>query len=219
MWKKLFTVVSVSAVLTGCSLAPSNQPAGSPPSLNVLGDQQTQPVQQNSVVAAPVTTPTPGVKASALPSSKGGSVDQNEKITATQATIQTSKGEIVIDLYQTETPGTVENFLQKAKSGFYEGLTWHRVETWVIQGGDPKGNGTGGGDQPTELTDREFVIGSVGVARAGDINVSNDSQFFICTADCSWLTKQYTNFGTVTKGMDVAKKIAVGDKILGITYK
>lgn len=143
----------------------------------------------------------------------------NDKIVAKQATIQTSAGEITVELYQDETPNTVQNFLQKAKTGYYEGLTFHRVEDWVIQGGDPKGNGTGGGNQPTELTDRQFVIGSLGVARAGDITISNDSQFFICTADCSWLTKQYTNFGTVTKGMDVAKKMKIGDKILGITYK
>lgn len=142
-----------------------------------------------------------------------------ENITAKEATIQTSAGPITIELYQSETPNTVENFLQKAKSGYYEGLTFHRVEDWVIQGGDPKGNGTGGGNQPTELTDHPFDIGSVGVARGGDINISNDSQFFICTGDCSWLTKQYTNFGKVTKGMDIAKKIKIGDKILGITYK
>lgn len=131
--------------------------------------------------------------------------------------LKTSKGDMTIELYPQETPKTVQNFLEKMVSKYYEGLTFHRVESWVVQGGDPLGTGTGGGKMPTELSQRQFKLGSVGVARGGDINVSNDSQFFICTDDCSWLTGQYTNFGTVTKGMDVAKKMAIGDKILSIS--
>lgn len=134
----------------------------------------------------------------------------------TKATISTSKGEIVIKLYSEKSPKTVKNFTDKAGSNFYEGLTFHRVEDWVIQGGDPKGDGTGGGDQPTELNNEPFKLGSVGVARAGDIKVSNDSQFFICTADCSWLTNQYTNFGEVVEGLEVAQSIVKGDTITGI---
>lgn len=134
----------------------------------------------------------------------------------TTATIQTSKGTIELELYEDKAPGTVANFVKKAKEGFYKNLTFHRVEDWVIQGGDPLGNGTGGGKMPTELNDVPFVAGSLGVARGGDIKVSNDSQFFICTTDCNWLTGQYTNFGKVTKGMDIVKKIAINDKILGV---
>ncbi len=142
-----------------------------------------------------------------------------EKIEAKEVVVTTTKGDIVIELYSNDAPHTVQNFLQKAKTGYYANLTFHRVESWVVQGGDPRGNGTGGGKMPTELSDRKFEVGSVGVARGGDINVSNDSQFFICTDDCSWLTGQYTNFGKVTKGMDIVKKIVIGDKILKITYK
>lgn len=134
-----------------------------------------------------------------------------------KAVIQTSKGNMTVELYPEETPKTVENFIQKAQTDFYKNLTFHRVETWVIQGGDPKGNGTGGGTMPTELSKRPFVLGSLGVARGGDITVSNDSQFFVCTQDCNWLTGQYTNFGKVLEGTDVAAKIAVGDKILGVS--
>lgn len=136
-----------------------------------------------------------------------------------KAVIQTSKGNITVELYPNETPKTVENFATKAQSGYYSNLTFHRVEDWVIQGGDPLGNGTGGGKMPTELSQHAFELGSLGVARGGDIKVSNDSQFFICTKDCAWLTGQYTNFGKVTEGMDVAMKIAVGDKILGVTME
>ena len=139
-----------------------------------------------------------------------------EKIMNT-ATITTSKGEITVKLYPDSAPKTVANFANKAVSKFYEGLTWHRVEDWVIQGGDPLGTGTGGGDMPTELSSVPFKVGSLGVARGGNKAISNDSQFFICTTDCAWLTGEYTNFGEVTKGMDVAKQISVGDKIVKVT--
>lgn len=135
------------------------------------------------------------------------------------ATIKTAKGDIEFELFSDVAPKTVENFTKKAGEDYYNGLIFHRVEDWVIQGGDPDGNGTGGGDQPTELSDREFKEGSVGVARAGDINVSNDSQFFICTTDCNFLTGQYTIFGQVSSGMDIAKKIEIGDKIESIEIK
>lgn len=139
--------------------------------------------------------------------------------TATQAAIMTSKGEIDLSLYRSDAPNTVANFVKKAKSGFYKNLTFHRVEDWVIQGGDPKGDGTGGGQMKTELNQKPFIIGSLGVARGGDINVSNDAQFFITKKESSWLNNQYTNFGIVTNGMDVVSKIAIGDKILDITIK
>jgi len=135
------------------------------------------------------------------------------------ATIKTSKGDIVVELYSQDAPNTVANFAQKAASDYYKNLTFHRVEDWVVQGGDPKGNGTGGGNMPTELNQKPFVIGSLGVARAGDIKVSNDSQFFITKKDSSFLNGQYTNFGMVTAGMDVVDKMAIGDKILGITVE
>ena len=132
------------------------------------------------------------------------------------AIIATNAGQFTIVLDSQAAPKTVENFVQKARSDYYKGLTFHRVEDWVTQGGDPKGNGTGGGDQKTELSDKNFAEGSVGVARGGDINISNDSQFFICTKDCSFLNKQYTYFGKVTTGMDIVKQIKVGDKIQSI---
>ncbi|MEN8253058.1 MAG: peptidylprolyl isomerase [Patescibacteria group bacterium] len=144
---------------------------------------------------------------------------EDKNIAATQAVISTSKGNIVIRLESDAAPKTVENFANKAMQGFYKGLTFHRVEDWVIQGGDPDGNGTGGGKMPTEINDLPFTAGSVGVARGGDIAWSNDSQFFICTTDCNWLTKQYTNFGQVIEGMDIVGQIAIGDSINSISTK
>lgn len=136
--------------------------------------------------------------------------------TATKATIKTSKGDIVLELYPDAAPKTIANFVTKVKSGFYENLTFHRVEDWVIQGGDPTGDGTGGGSIPSEFNDKPYVVGSVGVARRSDPKIQNDSQFFITKTEADWLNNQYTNFGTVTEGMDVVNTIEIGDKILSI---
>ncbi len=135
------------------------------------------------------------------------------------ATIKTSKGDIKLDLYGKDAPNTVINFLTKAKSGFYNNLTFHRVEGWVVQGGDPKGDGTGGGNIPVEFNSKPFIVGSLGVASRGDGKIQNDAQFFITKQDASWLNNQYTNFGIVTTGMDVVEKIEVGDRILEITVE
>lgn len=169
--------------------------------------QQGQPQQetQNKQQVQGATAPTYGVE---------------EGLEASySAVIKTSKGNITVSLYSQETPNTVKNFLNNIEKKFYTGLTFHRVEDWVVQGGDPKGNGTGGGLIQTELSNRPFVVGSLGVARGGDIRVSNDSQFFITTKEATWLNGQYTNFGEVTEGMDVVMKIQKGDKILGITLQ
>lgn len=136
-----------------------------------------------------------------------------------KAVIQTSKGSFTVELYPDETPQTVKNFSDKAGNGYYKNLTFHRVENWVVQGGDPLGTGTGGGKMSTELSKRVFGVGSVGVARGQDIAQSNDSQFFVCTEDCAWLTGQYTNFGKVVDGMDVVKSIQIGDTIQSITIQ
>ena len=136
------------------------------------------------------------------------------------AVIKTTKGNISVTLDGKDAPKTVLNFINKAKSDFYKGLKFHRVEDWVVQGGDPKGDGTGGNLVQTELNTVPFVAGSLGVAGIQAQNggiVSNDSQFFITKTDASWLNQKYTNFGEVTDGMDVVNSLQVGDKILGIT--
>ena len=135
------------------------------------------------------------------------------------AVIKTDRGNIELTLYFQEAPNTVANFAQKSKSGFYNNLIFHRVEDWVIQGGDPLGNGTGGGSIPVEFNNQPFVIGSLGIASRGDGQTQNDAQFFITKSDSSFLNGKYTNFGIVTKGMDVVEKIEIGDKILGITLE
>lgn len=142
---------------------------------------------------------------------------QQELKASYSATIKTTKGDIKIVVRTDAAPHTVVNFLNKAVSGFYNNLTFHRVEDWVVQGGDPQGTGAGGGNIPVEFNSLPFVAGAIGAASRGDGKVQNDSQFFITKTDASWLNGQYTNFGNVIDGMDVVNKMTIGDKILGIT--
>ena len=134
------------------------------------------------------------------------------------ATVELERGgSFTIALRPDKAPKTVANFVDKARAGSYDGRTFHRVEDWVVQGGDPDGTGRGGGKMPSELNDLPFSKGSAGIARGPDIKVNNDAQWFICKSDASWLNNQYTYFGQVTAGQDVADGIRVGDKIKKIT--
>jgi len=165
----------------------------------VQGDQTQASQQQN--VAPPAQEQSP----------------QQPLAASISAVIKTSKGDIDISLDGQNAPNTVRNFMDKAQSNFYNNLIFHRVEDWVIQGGDPNGDGTGGGQIAAEKTSAPFVVGSVGIARGSDPTINNASQFFITKTAADWLDGQYTNFGIVTSGMDVVNKIAIGDKILSIT--
>ncbi|HEV2010784.1 MAG TPA: peptidylprolyl isomerase [Candidatus Limnocylindria bacterium] len=126
-------------------------------------------------------------------------------------------GSFTIALRPDKAPTTVANFVDKAKAGFYDGKTFHRVEDWVVQGGDPDGTGRGGGKMPSELNDLPFSTGAAGIARGPDIKVNNDAQFFVVKSDASWLNDQYTNFGQLTSGQDVVNGIRIGDKITKVT--
>jgi len=108
----------------------------------------------------------------------------NPTISTTQNTdsvvaIKTKNGQIVVKLYQKETPNTVATFMKKVNSGFYNGLTFHRViADFMAQGGDPTGTGTGGGSQTSEINLIPFKRGSLGLARTpASKEISNDSQF------------------------------------------
>lgn len=136
-----------------------------------------------------------------------------------QVEITTSKGKIVLELRPDVAPKTVANYLGKWANGSCNGRTFHRVEDWVVQGCDPKGDGTGGESSlPTETSSESFTTGSLGVARrAVPKDVSNDSQFFIVKSDSTFLNGDYTYFGKVISGMDVVNALAVGDKIVQTT--
>jgi peptidyl-prolyl cis-trans isomerase B (cyclophilin B) len=134
------------------------------------------------------------------------------------ATIITDKGNIVAELYQ-DTPGGTNNFVTLAQNGYYDGLTFHRVEPgFVIQGGDPAGDGSGGPGYtiPAEIN-HLHTKGALAWARTGDqVNPdknSSGSQFYVTLDATPFLDGGYSVFGQVIEGMDVAEKIAVGDKI------
>jgi len=209
MGKALLICMLIAAGVFGALLLFNHASTSTVATINV--NLTPSPTPYHIVIATP----------SAEPSSQASSSSTVNQL-ATTATISTSKGDVVLTLFPDAAPIAVANFVKKAQSGFYKGLDFHRVEDWVIQGGDPKGNGTGGNDIQTELNNKPFVAGSLGVAaHAGPDGktINNDAQFFIVKSDATWLNGQYTNFGMVTSGMDVVNKIAIGDKILGITVQ
>ena len=118
------------------------------------------------------------------------------------ATMQTTEGPIVFELFDEDAPKTVENFRKLASDGFYDGLTFHRViKDFMIQGGCPQGTGTGGPGYTfeDEINPHKIVRGALAMANAGPN--TNGSQFFIVTADaCPWLDGKHTVFGQVTDG-------------------
>lgn len=139
------------------------------------------------------------------------------------AVLETTKGVIKFKFFTADAPATCENFIKLAVSNFYNGLTFHRVEpNFVIQGGDPAGNGTGGPGYniKAEFNKNLHLDGTVAMARSNDPD-SAGSQFYICLAAVPFLDGKYTVFGQVTEGLDVVHKIAIGDKMtkVYIEYK
>jgi len=149
--------------------------------------------------------------------------DKEKEKKLPMATIETAKGKIVFEMYPDVAPKTVARITELIKKGFYDGLTFHRVEPgFVIQGGDPKGNGTGGSgvNLPAEFNKMKHVTGTVAMARATDPN-SADSQFYICLGPAPFLDGNYTVFGQVTDktSLEVIQKIRVGDVMKKVTVQ
>lgn len=136
-------------------------------------------------------------------------IDINKKYTAT---ITTTKGKIVLELFPKEAPKTVNNFVFLAKEGFYNGTIFHRViPDFMIQGGDPTGTGRGGPgykfENENKDSTRKFDAGTLAMANAGPD--TNGSQFFINDGPSEWLKPdKYTIFGQTKEGLDVVKAIA-----------
>jgi peptidyl-prolyl cis-trans isomerase B (cyclophilin B) len=137
--------------------------------------------------------------------------------------IKTEKGDMFVELFVFDTPKTVENFVKLGKSGFYDGLTFHRViSNFMIQGGCPKGDGTGGPGYtiPCELTggNQYHDRGVLSMAHAG--RNTGGSQFFVCHSrqNTAHLDRKHTCFGKVVQGLEVIDNIKTGDKILTIKF-
>src|SRR5579871_3813787 len=146
-------------------------------------------------------------------------IDPNKKYTATLAT---SRGEIVCELFAKEAPKTVNNFVFLAKEQFYDNTTFHRViNDFMVQGGDPTGTGRGG---PGYRFEDEFKgnphrhkVGTLSMANAGP--GTNGSQFFITHVVTDWLDGKHTVFGQVASGQDVVNKIQQGDQLKSVTIQ
>ncbi len=130
-----------------------------------------------------------------------------------QIKIQLKDGDVIIEMLPDIAPKHVARICELVKSGFYDGLTFHRViDGFMAQTGCPNGDGTGrtGVSIPAEFSNERFVRGTVGMARTHEIN-SADSQFFICLADSEFLNGNYTLWGRVVSGMEYVDKIKKGD--------
>lgn len=138
-----------------------------------------------------------------------------------KAILKTEKGDMTVEFYDKDAPNTVENFLKLAKSGYYDGVTFHRViPDFVIQGGDPTGTGAGGPgysiDCELEGDNQYHDRGVLSMAHAG--RNTGGSQFFICHSrtNTAHLDRNHTCFGKVVENVDVVDDIRQGDKILSI---
>lgn len=138
------------------------------------------------------------------------------------AAVQTNKGAFRCELYENQTPVTAANFIKLAQTGFYNGLKFHRyVPGFVIQGGDPKGDGTGGSKEQIPLEVRpelKHTKGALGMARSQDPN-SASSQFYVTLEAQHGLDGQYAVFGQVKEGMEVVNQLRQGDSIQTITIE
>ncbi len=146
---------------------------------------------------------------------------KKRKLTRPLVTMQTSKGTITMDLYPDEAPIATQNFIDLIRKKFYDGLTFHRVEDFVAQGGDPKGDGTGGPGYAIKSEINAILRhgrGALGMANSGRDTAG--SQFYVVKKDSFQLDNgQYTLFGKVISGMDVVDKLAKGDKVVTVTVE
>jgi len=138
--------------------------------------------------------------------------------------IATNKGDITVELYEDKAPITAGNFLDLVNRGFYDGLSFHRYEPgFVIQGGCPKGNGTGGFIDPQSGRERRIKLevspdlkhgdpGALAMARTNSPDTAS-SQFYITLGPAAFLDNQYAVFGRVVEGMDAVKNLRAGDKM------
>lgn len=196
---KTFIVIVSVLIFTGCTNQSSNEQ-----------NQVSQNNQNNTQIEGEPMTKSYNQSPGLLP---------DEQIKNKIATIETPKGIIKIEFFNEDAPLTVSNFIFLANDNYFDGLTFHRVEPgFVIQGGDPNGNGTGGpgytfADEPVK---KPYNRGIVAMANRGAD--TNGSQFFIMLADTP-LPPSYTIFGQVIEGMDVVDKINIGDTMTTITIE
>ena len=161
--------------------------------------------------------PAPAPKPKTYSSPPSMAIDSSKQYTAT---IETEKGNLVLELFASDVPKTVNNFVFLAREGFYDGTIFHRViPDFMAQGGDPTGTGTGnpGYSFADEFTKHMHVAGALSMANSGPD--TNGSQFFITYTPQHHLDNKHSVFGQLTEGMDILEKIKPGDTIIRITIE
>jgi peptidyl-prolyl cis-trans isomerase B (cyclophilin B) len=143
-------------------------------------------------------------------------IDPNKSYTAT---FETSRGNIVCELFPKDAPKTVNNFVFLAREGFYDNTTFHRVlADFMVQGGDPAATGRGGPgytfEDELKNNPRKHAVGSLSMANAGPH--TNGSQFFITHVETAWLNGKHTVFGQVKSGQDVVNAVKQGDALKSV---
>ena len=204
------TIVCAALTLVMAACAPAARDTGT----------QSEGTTATMITSTSATT----TEASAAPAAPAKAVEENKPMSDYQdkvAELHTSVGEIDFRFFPDVAPKHVKNFLDLAEKGFYNGSKFHRViPGFMIQGGDPNtisgapgtwGTGGSGKNVPAEFNSIHHARGIISMARAQD-NDSASSQFFIVVADSGFLDRQYTVFGQVTKGMEVADKIVSAPK-------
>lgn len=204
-----FTISKFKQDVSNISASPSPTPQGLEFIFNRTPTPQPINQQAQTIQNQPQPTPTELPLAKNKQLAKFPGILTDESLQNKKAVIQTAKGIIQIQIFP-ETKIASSNFMILAANGFYDGLVFHRVEDWVVQGGDPNGDGTGGpGYQfPDEPVTKEYKRGIVAMANSGPN--TNGSQFFILKTDYP-LEPKYTIFGVVISGIEMVDKISVGD--------
>lgn len=207
--KRYFSIIAIMALVvcmfTGCGSKKSNT------SSNANSGTSSSESAKQEETAVPEST-----ESTDAGSDISSSDDTKQLSGKHHVVIKVKKyGNIKVELDADTAPISVTNFVNLAKKGFYDGLTFHRIiDGFMIQGGDPSGDGTGGSDETIkgEFSDNgvenniSHVRGTISMARSSE-NDSASSQFFIVQSDSTYLDGQYAGFGTVTSGMDIVDKI------------
>lgn len=236
--KKIATWVVVGIVILGVIIYGAN---------NLLAKKKTVSGTSTTPTPTQASTPLPSIFPNINPTANSTTSNQNMTTQNKIALIETTRGNIKLELYTNDAPKTVANFIDLINKGFYNGLTFHRVVPgFVIQGGDPKGDGTGGPgytfadeinpwslglDEQTiqslqaqgykytrTLASHKMTVGTLAMANSGPD--TNGSQFFIVTTqDQPYLNGKHTVFGRVIEGMDVVQKVQQGDIMKKVTIE
>ena len=207
--KRYFSIIAIMALVVcmfaGCGSKKSNT------SSNANSGTSSSESAKQEETAVPEST-----ESTDAGSDISSSDDSKQLLGKHHVVIKVKKyGNIKVELDADTAPISVTNFVNLAKKGFYDGLTFHRIiDGFMIQGGDPSGDGTGGSDETIkgEFSDNgvenniSHVRGTISMARSSE-NDSASSQFFIVQSDSTYLDGQYAGFGTVTSGMDIVDKI------------